>query len=91
MKKKAPMIGHRGRVRCWLALLALAGSLGGQVLSEQKISATSGGFTGTLLSGTQFGRSITALRDFDGDGIDDIATEACSADPSVEAPFGCSI
>jgi hypothetical protein len=47
---------------------------GAQVLSEQKISATEGGFTGSLLSGSQFGRSMASLGDFDGDGVGDVAT-----------------
>ncbi|MBL4652179.1 MAG: FG-GAP repeat protein, partial [Flavobacteriales bacterium] len=38
----------------------------------QKISATQGGFTGSLSSGDWFGRSIDAMGDFNGDGVNDI-------------------
>jgi hypothetical protein len=56
------------------AAAVLGGMLGAQVLSEQKISATEGGFTGGLLSLSQFGRSMASLGDFDGDGVGDVAT-----------------
>ena len=52
---------------------SVGAALGAQVLSEQRISSTSGGFTGRLLSNTQFGRSMASLGDFDGDGIGDVA------------------
>ncbi len=45
----------------------------GTVESEQKISATAGGFGGGLEGGDQFGRSVSALGDLDGDGSGDLA------------------
>ncbi|MEK7146083.1 MAG: integrin alpha, partial [Patescibacteria group bacterium] len=45
----------------------------GTVKAEQKISETLGGFTGVLPSNTQFGYSLSALGDLDGDGIEDLA------------------
>ena len=63
-------------------LLGAVGALGqAQVLSEQKISATSGGFTGRLLSSTQFGRSMASLGDFDGDGVGDVAVGSLLGGP----------
>ncbi|MBU1718372.1 MAG: integrin alpha, partial [Bacteroidetes bacterium] len=43
------------------------------VKSNQKISASSGGFTGTLISNSRFGRGLTAVRDVDSDTYPDIA------------------
>jgi hypothetical protein len=70
-----------------VATVAVAGfasvgaTLGAQVLSEQRISSTSGGFTGTLLSNTQFGRSMASLGDFDGDGLGDVAVGSLLGGP----------
>ncbi len=44
----------------------------GTVRAHQKISATEGGFTGTLDSGDNFGYSVAAYADYDGDGHDDL-------------------
>ncbi len=52
----------------------------GTVKSHQKISATQGGFTGTLSSGDTFGVSITSLGDFDNDGLADIVVGARTDD-----------
>jgi hypothetical protein len=49
---------------------------GGTVRSEQKISATAGGFGGTLGSFDLFGGSVSALGDLDDDGIEDLAAGA---------------
>lgn len=48
----------------------------GTVKSEQKISATAGGFTGTLDDNDKFGSSVAALGDLDGDGATDLAVGA---------------
>jgi hypothetical protein len=52
----------------------------GTVLSEQKISATEGGFTGTLDFFERFGCSLTSLGDLDSDGIGDLAVGAMRDD-----------
>ncbi len=68
--------------RClWIAggLLALGAASTAQdcaVLSEQKISGTAGGFTGSLDNSDNFGRSAAALGDLDGDGVEDLAVGA---------------
>lgn len=46
---------------------------GGLVQGHQKISATSGGFTGLIEAGGAFGSSVGALGDLDGDGVPDVA------------------
>jgi hypothetical protein len=51
-------------------LLSLTGS--GQVSAWTKISATSGGFGGTLNDGDGFGASLTSAGDVDGDGNSDL-------------------
>jgi len=58
---------HRGAV--YILFLNAAGS----VLSYQKISATQGGFVGTLVQGDEFGGAVTSLGDLDGPGPSKIA------------------
>ncbi len=48
----------------------------GTVKSYQKISDTSGGFSGVLDNGDSFGYSVTSLGDFDGDSVGDVAVGA---------------
>ncbi|MEZ4776903.1 MAG: FG-GAP-like repeat-containing protein [Bacteroidia bacterium] len=48
----------------------------GTVQSNQKISATQGGFTETLLENNFFGYGVAGIGDYDGDGIPDIAASA---------------
>ncbi len=55
------------------ALYILFMDANGTVKSEQKISDTQGGFTGTLTSSGKFGMDIEGIGDLDGDGIEDIA------------------
>ncbi len=45
----------------------------GTVIQNQKISATQGGFTGTLQSNSGFGYGTTGIMDIDGDNINDLA------------------
>ncbi len=68
--------GDNLRGAVWVLFL----SPGGTVASHQKISATAGGFTGTLDAGDGFGRSLAALGDVDGDGIGDLAVGASEDD-----------
>jgi hypothetical protein len=48
----------------------------GRVLDEQKISDTSGNFTGTVYPGDEFGTSVAAIGDLNGDGVGDLAVGA---------------
>ncbi len=61
---------NRGAV--WLLFL----NTNGTVNSHQKISATEGGFTGTLDDTDRFGSSVVSLGDLDGDGVGDLAVGA---------------
>ena len=56
-----------------LGLLAAPLSAQGNVIIEPKISSTSGGFGGTLLTQTRFARGLACLGDVDGDGVTDLA------------------
>ncbi len=73
--------GHpRARILA-VALLVVACALSpqlvlGQFSSYQKISENLGGFTGELDLGDDFGESVCALGDLDGDGATDIAVGA---------------
>ena len=49
-------------------------------VSEQKISDTQGGFNGILDNDDRFGRSVTSIGDFDGDGVRDLAVGARADD-----------
>lgn len=52
----------------------------GTVRAQQAISATSGGFMGTLGDYDGFGAAVAPLGDFDGDGVEDLAEDpACFA------------
>ncbi len=52
----------------------------GTVKSHQKISSTAGGFGGLLDSADQFGTSLAALEDLDGDAVVDLAVGAVGDD-----------
>ncbi|NJO78637.1 MAG: cadherin-like domain-containing protein [Cyanobacteria bacterium RM1_2_2] len=54
----------------------------GTVKAHQKISALSGGFTGSLPSNGEFGHGVAGLGDLDGDGTADIAVNQRNVDGS---------
>jgi hypothetical protein len=68
--------GGTNRGALWVLFLDAAGT----VQAQQKISATAGGFTGTLDDGDSFGASVAALGDADGDGNVDLAAGAPNDD-----------
>ena len=68
--------GGSNRGAVWILFL----NTNGTVKSHQKISATEGGFTGTLDDFDRFGSSVAGLGDLDGDGIEDIAVGAIDDD-----------
>lgn len=59
----------------WILFLNPHGGLTQPVKSQQKISATVGGLN-TTLTGTNFGSTITAFGDYDGDGVGDVGVGA---------------
>ena len=65
---------NRGAV--WILFLDTDGA----VKSHQKISSTSGGFTGNLEDFDAFGSSLALLGDLDGDGVVDLAVGASGDD-----------
>ena len=58
------------------AVPGLALALPGQVTTEQKISSTAGGFSGTLDDNDLFGAAMASLGDLDGDGVADLVVGA---------------
>jgi hypothetical protein len=52
----------------------------GEVLGQQKISDTEGGFLGGLEDADRFGTAVTVLGDLDGNGVDDLAVGTPSDD-----------
>jgi len=68
--------GGNDRGAVWIMFL----DAHGDVLSEVKLSALSGGFSGPLSDGDHFGRKVSALGDLDGDGVNDLAVGAPGTD-----------
>jgi hypothetical protein len=68
--------GGSDRGAVWILFL----NSNGTVKSHQKISDTSGGFSGTLDDGDWFGESVYSLGDYDADGVEDIAVGASRDD-----------
>jgi hypothetical protein len=60
--------------------IALPGAGSAQVVLEQKISETAGGFEGTLAPGNSFGTSVASLGDLDGDLVSELAVGAFGDD-----------
>jgi len=71
--------GERGAL--WVLFL----NRDGTVQSQKRISATEGGFTGTLADGDVFGWAVTGLGDLDADGTPDIAVAARGDDTGGDA------
>jgi hypothetical protein len=61
--------GGHDRGAIWILFM----NTDGTVRAHQKISDTDGGFTGQLSNNDGFGRSLAALGDLDGDGVEDLA------------------
>ncbi|MFG0316116.1 MAG: integrin alpha [Planctomycetota bacterium JB042] len=59
----------------WILFLNAHGGFNPPVKGQQKISATQGGLNATL-AGTNFGSTVTAFGDYDGDGVGDIGVGA---------------
>ena len=68
--------GGTDRGAVWVLLL----NANGTVKSQQKISETEGGFSGTLDDYDYFGSSVAPLGDLDGDGTGDLAVGARNDD-----------
>ena len=73
--------GGTDRGAVWILFL----NTDGTVNSEQKISDTQGGFTGTLDDRDRFGLSAAWLGDHDGDGVGDLAVGAIFDDDGGDA------
>jgi hypothetical protein len=68
--------GGTDRGAVWVLFL----NANGTVKSHQKISSTTGGFTGILHAADFFGISVASLGDHDGDGVTDLAVGALQDD-----------
>ncbi len=73
--------GGTNRGAVWILFM----NTDGTVKAQQKISATSGGFTGSLTDFAEFGVSVAPLGDFDGDTVPDLAVGADRDDDTGSA------
>jgi len=64
--------GGNNRGAAWILFM----ESNGEVVSKQKISSTSGNFSGPLTDGTQFGSALADVGDLDADGTIDISVGA---------------
>lgn len=68
--------GGNRRGAVWICFMTDSG----YVKSEQKISDTQGGFTGTLDNGDEFGYAVLGIGDVDGNGVPDVLATAYGDD-----------
>ena len=64
--------GGNNRGAVWILFM----ERNGEIISKQKISSTSGNFSGPLTDGTQFGSALADVGDLDADGTIDISVGA---------------
>jgi len=78
----APGTVSRGETRgaVWVLFLDADGS----VISEQQIADRTGGFSGTLSKGDQFGAALASVGDLSGDGVADLAAGAPDDDDGAD-------
>ena len=69
-----------GNTQCSNSGGSNSGNEAARVDSQQKISATSGGFNGSLEAGDRFGSAVVSIGDLEGDGVADLAVGAPDTD-----------
>ena len=77
--------GSSDRGAVWILFLHADGT----VKAQQKISSTSGGFTGQLKGGDRFGAGVGGMGDLDADGIADLCVGATGDDDGAGTTGAC--